>query len=215
MSFQDPRYAPPAQLSQPSAGPPSAAPWGPPAAAGTPGAHSWQSGAGQGPNLHLYPYLADMGGPLRPSRGSWRGRIITAVAVVLVGLGTLAAFGVNAYARNQVCSALTVSEPAPSADNENAAAKTATTNREMDEMAAQLRTFGRMLVIDRSLKAATEAIATDLEQAARLQRAVTDGTGDKMSMVSEANALIGSMNANVRQAQEACGLPPTGLPPRS
>jgi hypothetical protein len=123
-------------------------------------------------------------------------------AVVLLAGGTV--FGVNAYAKNEICSAMK-SDPAPTASGSDATAGTAA---QMRRAAGDLRRSARMLVIDRDLHNAVDGLADDLDQLATIT-----GQADDATSFASIMTLATSANSHATQAQTACGLPAVGIFP--
>ena len=148
-------------------------------------------------------------GGRKPSR-SKAGRTLVAVGIVAVVVGG-GAFGMNAYAKNVVCSALKDDNgpiAAADADDNTSAASDAAGMREVGD---KMRNYSRMLVIDQSLSSAVSGLAEDVDQLADLrEQADSDDMG--FEAFGQMITLAGSINTHARQAQRACGLPVTGIP---
>jgi hypothetical protein len=80
----------------------------------------------------------------------------------------------------------------------------------MNKTADQLRSYGKMLVLSRSLHTAVDGLAGDMDQLATLTRKASAGKLSDSDLSSVA-AIATSVNTHAEAAQTACGLPATGL----
>ena len=171
-------------------------PGGPAGAGTTPG---WESVVARSYNGSPPPYMVMPSSPasFRPSR---RRPVIVAAAVAgaLLVLGTGTAFASTAYASDKVCTAIAAlggdSSAADGGDDADG------TRDALADAQSDLRLASRMLVMDPELSDAVDGLVADIE----LMR------GDKPDF-AEMMTVLASVNTHVREAQQACDLPVTGI----
>lgn len=205
-----PQYPPP----EPHGGPPPGPYGGPPPfhPQGYPQAGHPQAGYPPGqPQAGYYgqtfaPYGAPPAPfPGRPRRS--RGPLIAALAALglLLVLGGGAA-AVNAYAKHTVCTAM------ESTGTTSASTARSTTDAiaTMHDTADRMRTYSRMLLFDRTLRAAVTGLAEDVEELATISTGLTtDQVGT--AALTHFFEVVNSVNTHARDAQRACGLPANGI----
>lgn len=164
-----------------------------------------------------------MWGPPPPTR-SWKGPVaVTALAVVMLGFG--AAFGVNEFAKHQVCGSVAASTPSQTVTGTPAVAATKTTTaastgatsaEELREDIDATRQHAALLVIDGDLRAAVNGLTDDAENALQLGEEIkTVSAGQRTEYAKRAVGILQDMDGHWRAAQRACGQTETGLLPTS
>jgi hypothetical protein len=118
--------------------------------------------------------------------------VVTA-ALVAIGAG---AFAANSYARHAICASV-----------KDALLPDATS---WSGAAAGLRSHSRYLWFDHDLKAAALTLAGDLDRMAALEPTVDAGVRNAAA-TGKLLVIAGSVNTHARAAQQACGLPVTGV----
>jgi hypothetical protein len=142
--------------------------------------------------------------PVPPGRRKKRLVAGVVTAVLLVGAG---GFGLDAYAKHRVCSALsqgsTLSTFAGGSSDEPSATEIAKMRQGGDE----LRAYGHLLMIDHDLRSAVNGFADDIDRLADLM----GDTNNSGGAFTELLTLAKSIDKHVRQGQEACGQPVQGI----
>ncbi|GAB7041557.1 MULTISPECIES: hypothetical protein [Catenuloplanes] len=158
-----------------------------------------------------------------PPTRSWKGPVaVTALAVVMLGFG--AAFGVNEFAKHQVCGEVAASTPAQAtagtpavaATRATPAASTATTGAQSAEQLREdidaTRRHAALLVIDSDLRAAVNGLTDDAENALKLGEEIkTISAGQRTEYAKRLVGIVQDMDGHWRAAQRACGQAETGL----
>lgn len=159
-----------------------------------------------------YPYVvAPNMAPTKPVRNRRPVGVVVAGAAGILLLGGGAAYAANAYAKNEVCSAVKDNNSSIFDDKANDSESTADDVAEMESVKNKLENASRMLVFDNKLKGAVDGFASDIDRILSLKRANDANPAEAVSDFAEILSLIGSVNTHARAAQEACGLPATGI----
>ncbi|MDP9798281.1 hypothetical protein J2S43_006793 [Catenuloplanes nepalensis] len=174
-------------------------------------------------------YYAPGRGPqdtwVSPPTRSWKGPIaVTAVAVAMLGFG--AAYGVNEFAKRQVCDAVAASTPAKTVTATPAVQATRTTSaagaastglQSTEQLRAEIdatRRHAALLVIDSDLRDAVNGLANNVESALKLGEEIKIASaGERTEYTKSLVGVAQDMDGHWRAAQRACGQPETGLLP--
>jgi hypothetical protein len=125
-----------------------------------------------------------------------RGRMTAGVVVAALVAAGAAVFAVNSYAHHAIC-----------AEVQDALLPDATS---WSGAAADLRAHSRTLLVDGNLKTAALTLADDLDRMATLEPTVETGTRSPTA-TGRLLVIAGTVNTHARLAQQACGLPLTGV----
>jgi hypothetical protein len=140
--------------------------------------------------------LAAGAGGASPGRPVRRGRIVAAVIAAALAAAGAAVYAVDASARHAVCT-----------DVQDALLPDATSWR---GAAADLRARSRFLWFDHDLRSSARTLAAALDRMAALEPTVDAGTRSPTT-ATKLLVAAGTVNADARATQQACGLPVTGV----
>ncbi|GAB7049546.1 hypothetical protein [Catenuloplanes indicus] len=159
-----------------------------------------------------------------PPTRSWKGPVaVTALAVVMLGFG--AAFGVNEFAKHQVCGAVAASTPGQTATGTPAVAANRTTTtaagtastgsasaEQLQDEIDATRQHAALLVIDGDLRDAVNGLTDDAENALKLGEEIkTISASQRTEYAKRLVGIARDMDGHWRAAQRACGQAETGL----
>ncbi|WP_143162723.1 hypothetical protein [Couchioplanes caeruleus] len=152
---------------------------------------------------------------MKTSTNRRRVQVVVAASAAVLLLGGGGAYGANAYAKDQICSAIEGGTASLSGSESKDSSSASDDIAEVESTRSKLETYARMLVVDTDLKNAVEGLIADIGQMITLKKAMDSGAGEGMEVLAEMFSLAGSVNTHVRQAQDACGLPAIGIPSKS
>jgi hypothetical protein len=124
------------------------------------------------------------------------GRLVAGVTAAALVAAAAGVFAINSYARHAICTQV-----------QDALLPDATS---WSGAAADLRSHSRLLWFDGDLKSAALILAGDLDRMAALEPAVDAGTRSATT-TGKLLVIAGTVNTDARTAQQACGLPLTGV----